>query len=78
LFLFFSKYSPAINKITLFVTYFRNEISKSFDRNLKNERRGDAGLDSSCSAWLASPEIEGRDEVEVGDWAKHKKTFYSE
>jgi hypothetical protein len=27
---------------------------------------------------MLSPEIEDRDEVEVGNWAKHKKTFYSE
>jgi hypothetical protein len=25
-----------------------------------------------------SPELEDRDEVEVGNWARHKKTFYSE
>jgi hypothetical protein len=28
--------------------------------------------------FVLSPEIEDRDEVEVGNWAKHKKTFYSE
>jgi hypothetical protein len=27
---------------------------------------------------VLSPEIEGRHEVEVGNWAKHKKSFYSE
>jgi hypothetical protein len=27
---------------------------------------------------VLNPEIEERDEVEVGNWAKHKKTFYSE
>jgi hypothetical protein len=25
---------------------------------------------------MLSPETEDRDEVEVGNWAKHKKTFY--
>jgi hypothetical protein len=30
------------------------------------------------SLFVLSPEIEGRDEVEVGNRAKHKKTFYSE
>jgi hypothetical protein len=30
------------------------------------------------SLFVLSPEIEDRDEVEVGNWAKHKKTFYSE
>jgi hypothetical protein len=29
------------------------------------------------SLFVLSPEIEDRDEVEVGNWAKHKKTFYS-
>jgi hypothetical protein len=28
--------------------------------------------------FVLSPEIEDRDEVEVGNWAKHKKMFYSE
>jgi hypothetical protein len=31
-----------------------------------------------ASLFVLSPEIEDRDEVEVGNWAKHKKTFYSE
>jgi hypothetical protein len=31
----------------------------------------------SRSLFVLSPEIEDRDEVEVGIWAKHKKTFYS-
>jgi hypothetical protein len=30
------------------------------------------------SVFVLSPEIEDRDEVEVDNWAKHKKTFYSE
>jgi hypothetical protein len=30
------------------------------------------------SLFVLSPEIEDRDEVEVGNWEKHKKTFYSE
>jgi hypothetical protein len=30
------------------------------------------------SLFVLSPEIENCDEVEVGNWAKHKKTFYSE
>jgi hypothetical protein len=30
------------------------------------------------SLFVLSPEIEDRDDVEVGNWAKHKKTFYSE
>jgi hypothetical protein len=30
------------------------------------------------SLFVLSPEIENRDEVEVDNWAKHKKTFYSE
>jgi hypothetical protein len=30
------------------------------------------------SLFVLSPEIEDQDEVEVGNWAKHKKTFYSE
>jgi hypothetical protein len=30
------------------------------------------------SLFVLIPEIEDRDEVEVGSWAKHKKTFYSE
>jgi hypothetical protein len=30
------------------------------------------------SLFVLSPEIEDRDEVKVGNWAKHKKTFYSE
>jgi hypothetical protein len=28
------------------------------------------------SLFVLSPEIEDRDEVEVSNWAKHKKTFY--
>jgi hypothetical protein len=28
------------------------------------------------SLFALSPEIEGRDKVKVGSWAKHKKTFY--
>jgi hypothetical protein len=28
--------------------------------------------------FVLSPEIENRDEVEVGNWAKHKKNFYPE
>jgi hypothetical protein len=27
---------------------------------------------------VLSPEIEDRDKVEVGNWVKYKKTFYSE
>jgi uncharacterized protein YjbK len=27
--------------------------------------------------FVLSPEIEDRVEIEVGNWAKHKKTFYS-
>jgi hypothetical protein len=27
------------------------------------------------SLFVLSPEIEDRDEVKVGNWAKHKKTF---
>jgi hypothetical protein len=27
---------------------------------------------------VLSPKIEDRDRVEVGNWAEHKKTFYSE
>jgi hypothetical protein len=30
------------------------------------------------SLFLLSPEIEDRDEVEVDNWAKHKKTFYKQ
>jgi hypothetical protein len=30
------------------------------------------------SLFVLSLEIGDRDEVEVGNWAKHKKTFYSE
>jgi hypothetical protein len=30
------------------------------------------------SVFVVSPEIEDRDQVEVDNWAKHKKTFYSE
>jgi hypothetical protein len=30
------------------------------------------------SFFVLSPEIEDRDEVEVDNWAKHKKTCYSE
>jgi hypothetical protein len=30
------------------------------------------------SLFVVSPEIEDRNAVEVGNWAKHKKTFYSE
>jgi hypothetical protein len=30
------------------------------------------------SLFVLSPEIEDRDDVEVGNWAKQKKTFYSE
>jgi hypothetical protein len=29
------------------------------------------------SLFVLSPEIEDRDEVEVGNWANHKKTFYT-
>jgi hypothetical protein len=29
------------------------------------------------SLFVLSLEIEDRDEVEVGNWAKHKKTFYN-
>jgi hypothetical protein len=29
------------------------------------------------SLFVLSPEIEDRDAVEVDNWAKHKKTFYS-
>jgi hypothetical protein len=29
------------------------------------------------SLFVLGPEIKDRDEVEVGNWAKHKKTFYS-
>jgi hypothetical protein len=32
----------------------------------------------SESFCVPSPEIEDRDEVEVGNWAKYKKTFHSE
>jgi hypothetical protein len=31
-----------------------------------------------ASLFVLSPEIEDRDEVERSNWAKHKKTFYSE
>jgi hypothetical protein len=30
------------------------------------------------SLFVVSPEFEDRDEVEIGNWAKHKKSFYSE
>jgi hypothetical protein len=30
------------------------------------------------SLFVLSPEIEDRNAVEVGNWAKHKKSFYSE
>jgi hypothetical protein len=30
------------------------------------------------SLFVASPEIEDRNAVEVGNWARHKNTFYSE
>jgi hypothetical protein len=30
------------------------------------------------SLFVVSPEIADRDEIEVDNWAKHKKTFYSE
>jgi hypothetical protein len=30
------------------------------------------------SLFVASPEIEGRNAVEADNWARHKKTFYSE
>jgi hypothetical protein len=40
------------------------------------ERAIDYAIKSSL--FVLSPEIEDRDEVEVGNWAKHKKThFYS-
>jgi hypothetical protein len=29
------------------------------------------------SLFVLSPQIEDRDEFEVGNWAKHKKTLYS-
>jgi hypothetical protein len=29
-----------------------------------------------ASLFVLSPEIEDRDEVKVGNWAKHKKTFF--
>jgi hypothetical protein len=30
------------------------------------------------SLFVLSPEIEDRDEIEVDNWGKHRKTFYSE
>jgi hypothetical protein len=30
------------------------------------------------SLFVLSPEAKDRDEVEVGNWVKHKKIFYSE
>jgi hypothetical protein len=30
------------------------------------------------SLFVARPEIEGRNAVEADNWARHKKTFYSE
>jgi hypothetical protein len=30
------------------------------------------------SLFVLGPEAEDRDQVEVGNWAKHKKTFYSQ
>jgi hypothetical protein len=30
------------------------------------------------SLFVASPEIQGRNGVEADNWARHKKTFYSE
>jgi hypothetical protein len=36
-------------------------------------------ITSRSESFLLSPKIEDRDEVEVGNWAKHKKThLYSE
>jgi hypothetical protein len=37
--------------------------------NLLNNSRVEVNL------FVLSPEIEDRDEAEVGNWAKHKKTF---
>jgi hypothetical protein len=50
------------------VEYFRKEIG-----NLQI-----ISLGIEVSLFVLSAEIEDRDEVEVGNWAKHKKTFYSE
>jgi hypothetical protein len=35
-------------------------------------------LRAEVSLFVLSPEIEDRDESEVANWAKDKKTFYSE
>jgi hypothetical protein len=35
-------------------------------------------LGVEVSRFALRPEIEDRDKVEVGNWAKHKQTFYSE
>jgi hypothetical protein len=50
------------------VEYFRKEIGNMQIMSLGIE----------VSIFVLSPEIEDRDEVEVGNWAKHKKTFYPE
>jgi hypothetical protein len=35
-------------------------------------------IKSRNESFVASPEIEGRNAVEADNWARHKKTFYSE
>jgi hypothetical protein len=37
-----------------------------------------SSIKSRSEFFMLSSEVEDGDEVEVGNWAKHKKTFFSE
>jgi hypothetical protein len=53
-----------------------NLIFEYFRKEIGNMQIMSLGIE--VSIFVLSPEIEDRDEVEVGNWAKHKKTFYPE
>jgi hypothetical protein len=66
-------------------TKFHQDRSKTVDLHTKYTNKQtfsfiyiDYILTAEVSLFALSPEIEGRDEVKVGSWAKHKKTFYPE
>ncbi|KAH0813291.1 hypothetical protein GEV33_009500 [Tenebrio molitor] len=50
----------------------------SFKKKIHTESKkiGDYIIKSRSESFCASPEIEDRDEIEVGEWATHKKTHF--
>jgi hypothetical protein len=61
------------------LTYIR-QLSKKKSQNLKRKHICIIRvlLRVEVSLFVPSPEIEGRNAVEAYNWARHKKTFYSE